>query len=459
MSKSGKITGGVASSERRAARKAFWLFLAVAILCTAQVGWWLIIHMRDAQALAELKQAELRSEAYLLDEMLRSHYIGLWYTLDSAIHREDWDGTLPRSVKVNPAYKGSGNRPPVSRRSESYFGTIDVKQWTWAFPDVVPLLFVELDFTYPERIISRNSTNLRFAGHAPSPGLSPWSAKWRAVEIDPIALDEIDAEYQRVFVMFASESAFFVILIVMGVYLMYRSVRQSSDLRRQQQNFIAAVTHELKTPVSSVKLYAETMERTEISRPDQEKYLRRMQEDITRLEQLIDDILQVGRLEQKSSRLNLKPTDFSRDVTEYVDTMQGYLERNNFTLHTNIEPGLLAVTEYDAMRRVVACLVENSVKYSDSRHEAELTLRSDNGQIELSLKDYGVGVPAEEIEKVFQAFYRVGDEMTRKIGGTGLGLYLVREIVASHGGSVELRSEGTGQGTTVTIRLQKGQKS
>ena len=88
MSKSGKITGGVASSERRAARKAFWLFLAVAILCTAQVGWWLIIHMRDAQALAELKQAELRSEAYLLDEMLRSHYIGLWYTLDSAIHRD-----------------------------------------------------------------------------------------------------------------------------------------------------------------------------------------------------------------------------------------------------------------------------------------------------------------------------------------------------------------------------------
>lgn len=455
MSISGNISGGVASSERRTARKAFWLFLAVAVLCTAQVGWWLIFHMRDARMLAELKQAELRSEAYLLDETLGRHYASLWYVLDSTVHHKDWNGALPRVVKVDPAFLRSGVFPPVGRRSKGAFGDVDATFWTWSFLDVEPNLFYELDQIYPGKIISRNSTNLRFSGHAPSPGVNPWPAKRRAVEIDPIALDEIEDELQRVFVMFASESLFFVFLIVMGSYLMYRTVRQSADLRRQQQNFIAAVTHELKTPLSSIKLYAETLERPEIGREDQKTYLNRMLQDLTRLEELIDDILQVGRFQQKSSRLNLKPTDFSRDLSEYVDTMQGYLSRNDFTLSTQIEPGLKAVTEYDAMRRVVACLVENSVKYSDSKRKADLALRSVDGQIELSVTDYGVGVPAEETEKVFQAFYRVGDEMTRKIVGTGLGLYLVREIVALHGGSVTLQSDGPGKGTTVTIRLQK----
>ena len=143
----------------------------------------------------------------------------------------------------------------------------------------------------------------------------------------------------------------------------------------------------------------------------------------------------------------------SEDVAEYVKGLRGFLDRHDFKLQSDIEAELRVVTDYDAMRRVVESLVENAVKYSGDRREALLALRRDGNSVKVTVTDYGNGIPTDQINKVFNAFYRVGDEMTRQIKGTGLGLYLVREIVAAHGGESAIASKGENQGTVVTITL------
>jgi signal transduction histidine kinase len=160
-----------------------------------------------------------------------------------------------------------------------------------------------------------------------------------------------------------------------------------------------------------------------------------------------------GRLEEKGFHLDLRPGDLSEDVAEYVKGLRGFLDRHKFKLQSDIEAELRVVTDYDAMRRVVESLVENAVKYSGDRREALLALKRDGKSVKLTVTDYGNGIPTDQIDKVFNAFYRVGDEMTRQIKGTGLGLYLVREIVAAHGGESAIASKGENQGTVVTITL------
>jgi signal transduction histidine kinase len=444
---------GVAATQRRMARRALWLFLAIAVVCCAQVAWWIIFQIGETHRIGELRRAAVEMQALKQHVALSEHYGGLWWTLDSLVRADDWQGAVPRRIMDDPSLLGVHRVPPPTRKVQTPFGQVTTNVWTWSFYGMSDSLFVVLDPVYPDNYLKRAAPELEFSGPAPAQGRRSWSAYPSAVRPRSAALEAIDNQRRHTILMFASEGGFFVLLVILGAYLIYRSVRHSADLRRRQQNFIAAVTHELKAPLSSVKLYAETLERPEIEPSDRARYIERMLDDITRLEQLVDNTLMAGRLEQREFHLELKPTDLSRDVGEYVETLRGFLDRHQFQLRTDIQPDLEAVTDYEAMRRVVSSVVENAVQYSDTRREADLQLRRDDAQILLTVRDYGVGIPADDVDKVFGAFYRVGDEMTRRIKGSGLGLYLVREIVAAHGGQVRAKSEGPGRGTTITIRL------
>jgi two-component system phosphate regulon sensor histidine kinase PhoR len=450
----GRTSGGVAASAQRAARRAFWIFLAVAVVCSAQVSWWAIHQIGDTHTITELRLAQLDAERHLIGDRLVEHYGHIWHALDSLTRDPNRQGAIPSEIVRNPAVQSILKHPPVARSTMTPLGRADARVWNWAFDERPHTRWVVLDPQYPSRFISQFGDDFTFTGDAPRSARRPWPLGNLPVALHPDKLAEVERQRQRTTFMFISEGAFFVLLIVLGAYMIYRTVRQSADLRRRQHNFVAAVTHELKAPLAAVKLYAETLERPEISRDDQTTYLKRMIEDINRLEELIDNTLLAGRLEEKGFHLNLKRTDFSRDVQEYVETLQGFLERYDFNLRTEIAPDIEAVTDYDAMRRVFSCIVGNAVKYSDKRREADLSLGRDGRHILLSVRDYGVGVPPEELDRVFDAFYRVGDELTRKLSGTGLGLYLVREIVSAHGGRVTLESEGVGQGATINITLQ-----
>jgi signal transduction histidine kinase len=439
------VARGVGSEERRAARRAFWLFMTVAVVCTAQVGWWIIFQIGETNRIAQLQWGILGTARDAITLRLKTQYAQLWTRLDSVATQHEWDGTIPPAIMSDPAIKDARNARP---------GAFADSQWVWQFAGKTDTLWVQLDPEHPEEFLSKYGRSFQWAGAPPKPGLDPWPGPAAPLAIKQTEADDIENTRRHEILMFASEGSFFVVLIILGAYLIYRTVRQSAELRRRQQNFIAAVTHELKAPLASVKLYAETLERPQLDRVKQLQYLGHMLEDVARLEELIDNILLAGRFERKGFELKVQRANLSADVAEYIESMRGFLDRNQFQLRTTVEPNLYAVTDYDALRRVVDSIVENAVKYSGARKEGDLSLSRNGHHVILKVRDYGAGVPPEENERVFDAFYRVGDEMTRQIKGTGLGLYLVREIVAAHGGTVKLESAGIGQGSTVTVTLK-----
>jgi two-component system phosphate regulon sensor histidine kinase PhoR len=452
-----KSTGGLAARERQTAKRAFWIFLAVALVCVAQAAWWMVYQIGQADHISRMESAQLDLEAHQLVVEMNDELGTLWFRLDSLVSDTAWSGAVPRQLAKHSAVRKVSRTPMVRRSIQMEWGRYDVANWSWAFYGPVDSLYIEVDAVWAASMVEHTNPDFEFRGGAPFPGHMPWSFDPLPVRPTQARLDRIEDDRKSAIVMFASEGTFFVLLIVVGVYMIYRTVRKSAELGRRQHNFVAAVTHELKAPLASVKLYAETLSRPEITSDQRNEYLQRMLQDVARLEHLIDNTLMAGRLEEKGFHLDLKAGDLSQDMAEYVKGLKGFLDRHDFTLQTNIESDIQAVTDYDAMRRVVESLVENAVKYSGDRREAQLALKRDGKHAKLTVTDYGNGIPTDQIDKVFNAFYRVGDEMTRQIKGTGLGLYLVREIVAAHGGEAAIASKGENQGTVVTITLPAAQ--
>jgi signal transduction histidine kinase len=236
--------------------------------------------------------------------------------------------------------------------------------------------------------------------------------------------------------------------------MIYRTLHQSEELKLQQENFIHAVTHEFKIPVASIKLYLETMASQKIDKEKCLSLVPRMLDDCRRLEQLVDNVLEAGRLTRQSHHLKLSPANFSADLAEYLEELRPLIERSHLKLTTDIEPDLCVRADYQAMRRVISALVDNAIKYSpEARRELTITAKRAGSQCLLAFIDRGVGIELHERRKIFDRFYRTGMESTRSVKGTGLGLFLVKEIVAEHNGSVEVRSDGADCGSTFVISL------
>lgn len=413
----------------------------------------MVYQVDQVDRIALLRQAALDLRGYEVSAALNHEFALVWQSLDSLVSDSTWHGSVPRTLSSHPLLRSVSRFPPVGRKVQSPFGQFDMGNWSWVFVGRHDTLWATIDPAAVAAAVERIDSDFEFRGASPLPGEHPWGFDPMPVRPRADLPVAIEHDRHRAVVMFASEGAFFLLLIVVGVYLIYRTVRKSAELGRRQHNFVSAVTHELKAPLASVKLYAETLLRPEIGPAQEREFLDRMLQDIARLDHLVDNTLLAGRLEEKGFHLDLKPADLSRAITEYENGLKGYLERHRFALACQIEPGIQAVIDYDALRRVVECLIENAVKYSGDAGKGELTLARVGTKAMLSLKDSGVGIPANELDKVFGAFYRVGDEMTRQIKGTGLGLYLVREIVAAHGGDVSIASAGPGQGTTVKVEL------
>jgi hypothetical protein len=179
-----------------------------------------------------------------------------------------------------------------------------------------------------------------------------------------------------------------------------------------------------------------------------------MVEDCQRLEGLVDNVLEAGRLSQQSRKMKHVRTNLSADLQEYLDELKPMFQRYDLKLTTAIEPDIYAKTDYHALRRVVTALADNAIKYSPpGRRSLSVSLQRANSGCELRFSDNGVGIARHEQEQVFERFYRTGEEKTRSVKGTGIGLFLVKQIVREHGGSVMIESEGQDKGTTFVIKL------
>lgn len=239
------------------------------------------------------------------------------------------------------------------------------------------------------------------------------------------------------------------VLVLFSVFL----AREILEVRRQT-TFIDSVTHELKSPLASIRLCLETLSRPELDATQSDKLRQMMLGDVERLDALIDDILQASRLEYGEHGHGIGEVDVAELVRRAIATAAKRHRMLPEDVRVEISEGISVFTDPVALELVVRNLVDNAIKYSDP--PADVTVRAsfaDDGALELEVVDRGVGIPKRALKRVLQRFYRVDSEAVRARRGTGLGLYVAGSLVRTLGGRLRAESDGPGHGTTMVLRL------
>ncbi|WP_158642541.1 sensor histidine kinase [Chitinophaga japonensis] len=240
-------------------------------------------------------------------------------------------------------------------------------------------------------------------------------------------------ERMRTFKFFG-EGGTFLGIILLGAFFVYRAVRKHMKLTQQQQNFMMAVTHELKSPIAAVKLNLETIRKHRLEVEKQQKLVENTIKETNRLDQLCNNILLASQLETQRYRLFREPLDLSALLESGVKEIQGRLP--NHTVTTDIMPHVWVEGDKFMLQMALSNLVENAAKYAPRQTTIHVRLYEAGQQLKWQVTDEGPGIPPEERERVFLKFYRIGNENTRKAKGSGLGLFLTRKIMEQHGASI-----------------------
>ncbi len=248
-----------------------------------------------------------------------------------------------------------------------------------------------------------------------------------------------------------TEGILLLVAILIGIYVIFLYWRRQAALNRAQRHFINQVTHELKSPLASIQLHLETIQMRQPTPEQLQKFVERMQGDSERLHVLINNLLTAGRVEHKGAMLNLQQGDLSRMVENYLHHEQENFPENG-QLIWDIEPGLLARFETDSLETVLRNLLENAVLYADDPPVVNIKLKRDGQMAHLIFTDQGHGIPTQYRKKVFRMFYRIRHS-GRTIRGSGLGLFIVRNVIRLHGGKIWIDTPGTDKGTAFHLMI------
>ncbi len=251
----------------------------------------------------------------------------------------------------------------------------------------------------------------------------------------------------------------FFLFIIAG--LVFNTTFLIREIRRNEQHdaFINAVTHELKTPITSIRLYLETLITRDVSEAQRREFYDVMLADNGRLLQTVEQVLRAGRTSQRRRRINVSVIDLGEMVRECLD-----LTRTRYNLNADSlryvesldEASARVAGDLDELRAAVSNLLDNAIKYSDKEISVSVEVRAlDAKRVAVRIADRGIGIPGSQLKRIFKRFYRVPGHFMTRVKGTGLGLFIVRSIVEKHGGRVFAESEGLGHGSTFTIQLPR----
>ncbi len=243
-------------------------------------------------------------------------------------------------------------------------------------------------------------------------------------------------------------------LIIAGIVL--NTTFLVREIRRNEQHdaFINAVTHELKTPVASIRLYVETLQTRTLDDTKRNEFYGIILSDSDRLLGSIEQILRTGRVGSSSRKPHLAPMNL-------VDTVKECVARARILHHIQPEameyepgPPLPILGDYDEVRAAVSNLIDNAIKYSGSDMHVQVSARQTEGRFaEVRVKDQGPGIAEPELKRIFKRFYRIHGPIATRVKGTGLGLYIVRSVAKRHGGRTWAESAGSGKGSTFVIQF------
>jgi two-component system, OmpR family, sensor histidine kinase SenX3 len=232
------------------------------------------------------------------------------------------------------------------------------------------------------------------------------------------------------------------------------------EIRRneRQDSFLNAVTHELKTPIASIRLYLETLQTRPLGDTQRLEFYRIMLEDAERLLGTVEQVLKAGEVRHGTHRRNWQEVDFGAVVTETLELARLRHHLSAEALRFGAEPpdDLLVLGQPEELRTAVFNLFDNAVKYSGNSKDIIVDVRLPNiDTISLSVRDHGIGIPRPELKRIFNRFYRVPSPAGAQVRGTGLGLFIVRSVARRYGGDAYAESEGEGLGSTFTLRLPR----
>ena len=272
--------------------------------------------------------------------------------------------------------------------------------------------------------------------------------------LDPKTFEElrfkIDDESKRSTEKYVAEGVTFLILIFVGAFFVYRSVRKQFRVQQQQQNFMMAITHELKTPISVAMLNLETLQKYQLDPEKQKKLIRMTLQETSRLDTLINNILVSSQLEGGGYIFSKEDLDFSSLFKDCVrEAKTRYPER---TFIENIDPEIEIAGDPLLLQLLISNLIENAVKYSPKEKPIICKLGRSGRDVVMNIIDEGIGVADSEKPKIFEKFYRTGNESTRKTQGTGLGLYLCSKIAGDHNADISV-TNNTPSGANFAIHF------
>ncbi|MBN1140764.1 MAG: HAMP domain-containing histidine kinase [Deltaproteobacteria bacterium] len=244
-------------------------------------------------------------------------------------------------------------------------------------------------------------------------------------------------------------------VLALGLFLIYRSARAIHDLSLRRSGFASSVSHELKTPLTNIRLYADMLREGVAASPEkQRRYLDVISSESSRLTRLINAVLEFSKLEKGSRVFDLRPHLLSELAAEVEEVLAGQLKQEGFEVRRELPDGLRVVCDREALVRILISCVENSIKFGrgEPLRQIRISAEKKGREVILEVADSGPGIAGSDLKRVFEDFFRGDDSLTRKTEGTGIGLALVRQLAQGMGGRVEARNN-PGRGCTIRVIL------
>jgi signal transduction histidine kinase len=240
--------------------------------------------------------------------------------------------------------------------------------------------------------------------------------------------------------MILGEGSMFVVVFSTGAYWLHKSIIKEQKLQEQKKNFLLSVTHELKSPLASIKILLQTIQKRHLTKEQSLDFIGKALRDIDRLDDMVENMLLASKIDNESYTFPKASFNLSVLVDSIVNRLQiTKCEGTQQIVDAEIEPKIEITGDKFALTSVVTNLIENAIKYSGPCETVAVKLFQKEGKVFLEVADHGIGIADHEKHRIFDKFYRVGSEDTRNTKGTGLGLYIVKEVLDKHQASIKVK--------------------